>query len=313
MRAASHGVEVEYETFGTRDHPALLLIAGYAMQLIFWDVELCEMLAERGLYVIRFDNRDCGLSTHLGSEPYPVVQAMADRLAGREPPPAPYSLVDMADDGFAVLDAEGIDDAHVIGASMGGVIAQVMAIERPERVRSLVSIMSSTGEPDYGQGTPATLVALLGPPPTDRAQYVEHMLRIARAAGTKTHVDEARTAPGHRRRSTAPSRRRDRRGSSRPCRRRRAATTTSAPSACRHSSSTALRTRSSARQEASEPQRWYRAPSCSCSRRRAMICRSWSGRASWTRSPSSSSAWSGRVRRPATTRRGRGTRSPPAA
>jgi pimeloyl-ACP methyl ester carboxylesterase len=193
MRAPAHGVELEYETFGARDDPALLLIAGYAMQLIFWDVELCAMLAERGLFVIRFDNRDCGLSTHFGDQPYPVLQAMADRLAGHEPPPAPYSVVDMANDAFAVLDAEGVDSAHVMGASMGGMIAQVMAIEHPERIRSLISVMSSTGEPEYGQGTPSTLAALLGPPPTDRAQYVEHLLRIARAAGTKTHADDART------------------------------------------------------------------------------------------------------------------------
>jgi pimeloyl-ACP methyl ester carboxylesterase len=193
MRAPAHGVALEYETFGARDDPVLLLIAGYAMQLIFWDVELCAMLADRGLFVIRFDNRDCGLSTHLGDQSYPVLQAMADRLAGREPPPAPYSVVDMANDAFAVLDAEEVESAHVMGASMGGMIAQVMAIERPERLRSLISVMSSTGEPEYGQGTPSTLAALLGPPPTDRAQYVEHLLRIARAAGTKTHADDART------------------------------------------------------------------------------------------------------------------------
>jgi len=193
MRAPAHGVELEYETFGARDDPVLLLIAGYAMQLIFWDVELCAMLADRGLFVIRFDNRDCGLSTHLGDQSYPVLQAMADRLAGREPPPAPYSVVDMANDAFAVLDAEEVESAHVMGASMGGMIAQVMAIERPERLRSPISVMSSTGEPEYGQGTPSTLAALLGPPPTDRAQYVEHLLRIARAAGTKTHADDART------------------------------------------------------------------------------------------------------------------------
>jgi pimeloyl-ACP methyl ester carboxylesterase len=193
MRAPAHGVELEYETFGARDDPVLLLIAGYAMQLIFWDVELCAMLADRGLFVIRFDNRDCGLSTQLGDQSYPVLQAMADRLAGREPPPAPYSVVDMANDAFAVLDAEEVESAHVMGASMGGMIAQVMAIERPERLRSLISVMSSTGEPEYGQGTPSTLAALLGPPPTDRAQYVEHLLRIARAAGTKTHADDART------------------------------------------------------------------------------------------------------------------------
>ena len=118
--------------------------------------------------MIRFDNRDCGLSTHLATPPYPVVQAMADRLAGRQPPPAPYSVVDMADDAFAVLDAEGVGSVHVMGASMGGMIAQVMAIEHPERTRSLISVMSSTGEPEYGQGTPSTLAALLGPPPTDR-------------------------------------------------------------------------------------------------------------------------------------------------
>ena len=193
MRARGDGVELEYETFGSSDDPALLLIAGYAMQLIFWDTELCELLVDRGLFVIRFDNRDCGLSTHLGAEPYPVMQAMADRLAGRQPPPAPYSVIDMADDAFAVLDAQGIESAHVMGASMGGLIAQVMAIEHPGRIRSLISVMSSTGEPEYGQGTPSTLAALLGPPPTERAQYVEHLLRIARARGTKTHADDART------------------------------------------------------------------------------------------------------------------------
>jgi pimeloyl-ACP methyl ester carboxylesterase len=193
VRARSGTIELEYETFGTRASPALLLVAGYAMQLISWDTPLCEMLAAHDLFVIRFDNRDCGLSTQCGSEPYPVVRATTDRFAGREPPPAPYSIVDMANDAFAVLDAIGIETAHVVGASMGGIITQVMAIEHPERVRSLVSVMSSTGEPDYGQGTPATLAALLGPPPSSRDEYVGHMLRISRAAGTKTHFDEART------------------------------------------------------------------------------------------------------------------------
>jgi pimeloyl-ACP methyl ester carboxylesterase len=193
VRASAGGIDLEYEVFGNPADSAVLLIAGYAMQLIYWDAPLCEMLAARGFYVIRFDNRDCGLSTRLDTGPFDVAAAVVDRLAGREPPPAPYTVVDMANDGFALLDALRIDRAHVVGASMGGVIAQIMAIARPERVVTLVSIMTGTGEPEYGQGTPETFAALVGPPPTTRDEYIEHMLRIAREAGTKSHFDESRS------------------------------------------------------------------------------------------------------------------------
>jgi pimeloyl-ACP methyl ester carboxylesterase len=193
VRTSGDGIELEYEVFGDRADPAVLLIAGYAMQLISWDAALCEMLAMRGFFVVRFDNRDCGHSTLLDTGPFDVVSAIVDRLAGREPPPVPYTLLDMANDGFAVLDALEVQRAHVVGASMGAVIAQLMAIERPDRVVTLVSIMAGTGEPEYGQGSPETLAALFGPPPSTRDEYVEHMVRIAKEAGTKSHYDEQRT------------------------------------------------------------------------------------------------------------------------
>jgi pimeloyl-ACP methyl ester carboxylesterase len=193
VRASTGDIELEYEVFGNPADPALLLVAGYAMQLISWEPALCEMFAASGFFVIRFDNRDSGLSTHLDIGPFDVMASIAARIAQQEPPAAPYTIVDMANDGFAVLDALDIERAHVVGASMGGVIAQVMAIERPERVATLVSIMTGTGEPEYGQASPETFLALVGPPPTNRDEYIEHMVRIARAAGTKSHYDEARS------------------------------------------------------------------------------------------------------------------------
>ncbi len=166
-------VEIEYETFGSPDDPALLLVMGFTAQLIAWDVEFCELLASRGRFVIRFDNRDCGLSTHFDGERVQPAAIMSAALSGQELPPVPYTLSDMAADAVGLLDHLGIDRAHVLGASMGGMIAQTIAIEHPARCLSLISVMSSTGDPRAGKPTPEALQVLMTVPPSDRDAYIE--------------------------------------------------------------------------------------------------------------------------------------------
>ena len=181
-------IEIEYETFGSPDDPTLLLVMGFTAQSIAWDDELCQELAGRGSHVIRFDNRDCGLSTHLDGvkvNPMAVLQA---KLAGNEAPPVPYTLSDMGNDAVGLLDALGIDSAHVMGASMGGMIAQTIAIEHPERCRSLISVMSSPGDPRTGAATPEALEVLLSPPPTEREAFIAVAERSAIWA-SKRYVD----------------------------------------------------------------------------------------------------------------------------
>ncbi|MEV3861455.1 alpha/beta hydrolase [Streptomyces sp. NPDC050095] len=168
-------VSLAYETFGDPADPAVLLVMGFGAQMIAWHEDLCRALAARGRHVIRFDNRDCGLSTRFDEHPVDVGTFMATVGAGDIDAAlamAPYSLRDMADDGFGLLDALGIERAHVVGASMGGMIAQRMAIARPERLLTLTSMMSSTGEPEYGQASAEARAVLASPTPTDRAGYV---------------------------------------------------------------------------------------------------------------------------------------------
>ena len=161
-------IEIEYETFGSPEDPALLLVMGFTAQLIAWDTGFCEALAARGRHVIRFDNRDCGLSTHLDGvsvDPLAVRDAL---LAGEPLPPTPYTVSDMANDGTGLLDVLGVDRAHIVGASMGGMIAQTIAIEHPERCLSMTSIMSSPGDPRAGKPTDEALALLMTPPPNER-------------------------------------------------------------------------------------------------------------------------------------------------
>ena len=139
-RATVGRVELAYETFGDIDNPPLLLIAGLATQMLGWDEQFCMQLADNGFRVIRFDNRDIGLSTHLHDAGVPNIMAL---LLGATRSPAPYTLVDMADDTAGLLDALGLESAHVVGMSMGGMIAQQLAVSHPHRVRSLTSMMST--------------------------------------------------------------------------------------------------------------------------------------------------------------------------
>jgi pimeloyl-ACP methyl ester carboxylesterase len=166
-------MELEYETFGSPDDPALLLVMGFTAQMIQWEVEFCQMLADIGLHVIRFDNRDCGLSTKFDGVEVDTAAVMGAALGGGEVPPLPYLLSDMAADAVGLLDHLGIERAHVMGASMGGMIVQTMAIDHPTRVRSLISVMSTIGDPAYGQPAPEAITALLAPPVEDRQGYID--------------------------------------------------------------------------------------------------------------------------------------------
>jgi pimeloyl-ACP methyl ester carboxylesterase len=169
------GITLEYETYGSPADAPLLLVAGFGSQLIAWPAGFCERLADGGLHVICFDNRDCGLSSKLDGqqvEPTAISAAVRAGELDRARALAPYTLSDMSDDALALLSALGIERAHVLGASMGAMIAQTMAIEHPERLLTLTSMMSNTGEPDYGQSTPEAAAALLAAPAADRDGYI---------------------------------------------------------------------------------------------------------------------------------------------
>jgi len=180
-RADNHGVEIEYDTIGDPGDPALLLVMGFTAQMTAWDLDFCRMLADRGFHVIRFDNRDCGLSSKTEGDAPNVMALMMSVMAGKPvEQEVPYTLSDMAADGMAVLDDLGIDAAHIVGASMGGMIAQQIAIEHPQRVLSLTSIMSTTGAPGVGQGTQEAMTALLTPPPTERDAVIERGVELGK-------------------------------------------------------------------------------------------------------------------------------------
>ena len=174
-------MELCYETFGADDAPPMLLVMGLASQMVLWDDEFCKTLAGHGFFVIRFDNRDVGRSTILREAPIPSQT----QLLLRERHAAPYSLDDMAADTAGLLDQLRIGAAHVVGVSMGGMIAQVLAIHHPDRVRSLVSIMSTTGSRRVGQPHPRMYPRLLRRPRLDRAGYIADFADTYRAIGSK--------------------------------------------------------------------------------------------------------------------------------
>jgi pimeloyl-ACP methyl ester carboxylesterase len=172
--APANGLKLCYDTFGDPAAPSLLLIMGLAAQMVAWDDEFCTLLATRGYRVIRFDNRDIGLSSRIESAGVPDVSAaFMAAMQGKPIPAPPYLLTDMADDVVGLLDALDIPSAHVVGASMGGAIAQTLAIHHPERMRTLTSIMATTGEPGLPPPTADALAVLFKPTPTDQAAYFE--------------------------------------------------------------------------------------------------------------------------------------------
>jgi len=181
------GIELAYERFGDPSDPPLLLLMGLATQMLGWPDEFCGQLARRGLSVVRFDNRDVGLSTHLGHARPPDVPAA---LSG-DTSSTSYTLSDMARDAVGLLDALDVESAHVVGASMGGMIAQTLAIERPERIRTLTSIMSTTGDPSVGGASEEAFGVLLAPPARDRAEAIERTVATYRVIGSPAYeLDE---------------------------------------------------------------------------------------------------------------------------
>ncbi len=180
MATANNGnCSLHYETFGSPDDPTLLMVNGLGSQCINYPTEWCEMFVDAGFHVIRFDNRDVGLSTHLTDAP-------------TDDDNAAYRVLDMADDAVAVLDAAGVDRAHVMGLSMGGMIVQHLAIHHRDRLLSMVSVMSRTGEGAYGQSTPEALDRLTGPPATDRESAVAIHIEGQRIWGSPEFADEER-------------------------------------------------------------------------------------------------------------------------
>jgi pimeloyl-ACP methyl ester carboxylesterase len=191
----ANGIDVAYDSFGNEGDETILLISGLGAQMIRWTAPFCEALADRGYCVIRFDNRDAGYSTHFSQFSPPDFGALAAELMAGRRPDIPYTLYDMAADAVELLEVLSIDRAHVVGRSMGGMIAQIMATDYPSRVRSLTSIMSSTGNPSLPQAEPEVMAMLARPKPdpiSDREGFLLQSLAFARRiAGSGQIFDEA--------------------------------------------------------------------------------------------------------------------------
>ena len=174
--ATANGIQIEYESFGDSSSPTVLLIAGLGAQLPCWDIEFCRALASRGFYVIRYDNRDVGLSTKIeGMPPDELMNKIFTLFMGQETS-VPYRIEDMADDGAGLLDALGISKAHIVGMSMGGYIAQTLCLKHPAHSLSLTSIYSHTGKKEKAfLPTDKVMEAMIAPVPEDRKGYIEHM------------------------------------------------------------------------------------------------------------------------------------------
>jgi pimeloyl-ACP methyl ester carboxylesterase len=184
--ARANGIEIAYETFGERSHPPLVLVMGLGVQMLFWPEDLCRQLAGRGLHVTRFDNRDVGHSTKIEGGPTPNLMAAMVGDASS----CSYTLEDMADDVVGLLDHLGLEAAHLVGASMGGMIVQTVAIRHPERVLSMSSIMSSTGSRAVGQPRPEVLPVLLIPAAAQREAHVDQVLRVWKVIGSPGFAED---------------------------------------------------------------------------------------------------------------------------
>jgi pimeloyl-ACP methyl ester carboxylesterase len=183
----ANGIRIEYDTFGSRGDRPLLLVMGLGAQMIHWRTEFCQQLADAGHFVIRYDNRDTGLSTKFDAAGAPDMAAIMTQMAEGKPISTPYTLADMADDGFGVLDALDVPVAHICGASMGGMIVQAMAIRNRRRVKSLTSIMSTTGNRELPPAKPEAMAALMSPPGTTRDEVLERSISVSKVIGSPAY------------------------------------------------------------------------------------------------------------------------------
>jgi pimeloyl-ACP methyl ester carboxylesterase len=175
---SANNIDITYETFGDPHDPALVMIMGLVTQMIGWPDSFCKMLAQSGRYVIRFDNRDVGNSTKLESLGVPDLERLTRDVRAGKSASVPYRLEDMAADTWALVDALGIDETSVCGLSMGGMIAQVMAIGKPHRIRSLICMQTTTGESDLPPPTPDAFEALTSLPPVNREAYLDYIVNV---------------------------------------------------------------------------------------------------------------------------------------
>lgn len=191
--AANGPVELYYETFGSPDHDAVLLVNGLGGQCITFDAELCEKFVANEFFVIRFDNRDVGLSSKLDDFTPRISDVVSAVRKGREAV-VPYRLSDMANDAVAVLDALDAETVHVVGISMGGMIVQQLAIDHPNRLRSMTSIMSTTGDPDVGTASPAVAELFYAPPGHDRDSVIARSQALDLLCTSPSEYDADRVA-----------------------------------------------------------------------------------------------------------------------
>jgi pimeloyl-ACP methyl ester carboxylesterase len=183
---SANGIQIAYDDRGSRTDPAILLIMGLGTQMTAWPEAFCDDLAAHGFRVVRFDNRDIGLSTKFDAAPPIDLAAVLQRVMAGQKINPPYRLTDMAADAIGLMNGLAIKRAHIVGASMGGMIAQIVAAEYPERVRSLVSIMSSSGDPGLPQAKPEAIAAIMQARPdgSDRKLAVQHGMKVYRAIGS---------------------------------------------------------------------------------------------------------------------------------
>ncbi len=180
----ANGIRIEYDTFGNPSSPAIVLINGLGVQMIYWEDAFCDQLADEGHYVIRYDNRDIGLSTKFDDFGVPDIPGAMAALSRGEKIETAYTLEDMADDAVGLIRALGIEKAYFCGSSMGGIIAQTVAANHPECVLGLISIMSSSGDPKLPSPKPEVMEALLTPSPDTRKEYIEHNVNYWRIVGS---------------------------------------------------------------------------------------------------------------------------------
>lgn len=208
-RADLGAVQLAYQTFGEARKPALLLIMGLGTQMVAWDDDFCRLLAAAGFFVIRFDNRDIGRSSHLQGAPVPDLDELTRRQASGQAVEVPYALLDMARDAVGLLAVLDVAAAHVAGVSMGAMIGQEMAINFPHKILSLTSIMSTTGAPDLPPPTPEALAVLMEPFPTKHEGYVKAFVKAYKVlSGPHFPMNEARAhawAEAHYRRGLNPN------------------------------------------------------------------------------------------------------------